>query len=87
MFLRYESWIRSQIPCFPQESKNSTLQSIIGKHEDTIAKLHSHVMDVSTKLNVAERSLVKAEMEIRHLKSVEHRLIRLFHPLNSLVVD
>jgi hypothetical protein len=44
-------------------------------------------MDVSTKLNVAERSLVKAEMEIRHLKSVEHRLIRLFHPLNSVVVD
>ena len=60
---------------FPKESKNSTLQSIIGKHEDTIAKLHSHVLDLAAKLSTAERNLVKFEMDNKHLKNVEFRLV------------
>jgi hypothetical protein len=51
------------------------LHSIIGKHEDTISKMHSYMMENNSKLSLAERSLVKHEMEIKHLKNVESRYV------------
>jgi hypothetical protein len=49
------------------------VQSLVAKHEDTIGKLHAFVIESNSKLSLAERSLVKAELEIKHLKNVESR--------------
>ena len=65
--------IIKQFFSLPQESKNCNLHSIIGKHEETIGKLHSYLMENNSKLSLSERSQVKSEMEIKRLKNVEIR--------------